>query len=177
MSYNGYYRNEWQYLIMLWASGYRDPHYLILLFLHSSYYKYPLSLSTLFESKDLKRCVLGESISQNIQLIITSSHGEHRYNERFGCKIWDMDFELVMSQRMWEEKLRQSLLLGITEFERRIEQAQIEVKISEVEDFQPIRKYLAIKRKVDILVKAVIVETGEKYNFHTDLFLSPVTQY
>lgn len=141
------------------------------------YYKYPLSLSAIFESKDLTKCVLGESISQNIQLLITSSHGEHRYNEQFGCKIWDMDFELVMSQRMWEEKLRQSLLTGIEEFEKRIEQVQIEVKISEVEDFQPIRKYLAIKRKVDILVKGIIVETGEKYNFHTDLFLSPVTQY
>lgn len=141
------------------------------------FYKYPLSLSTIFESKDMMRCGLGESISQNIQLIITSSHGEHRYNDRFGCKIWDMDFELAMSLGMWEEQLRQSLHLGVTEFEKRIEQVQIEVKISEVEDFQPIRKYIAIKRKVDILVKAIIVETGEKYNFHTDLFLSPVTQY
>lgn len=141
------------------------------------FYKYPLSFSNIFENKDMMRCGLGESISQNIQLIITSSHGEHRYNERFGCKIWDMDFELAMSQGMWEEQLRQSLHLGVTEFEKRIEQVQIEVKISEVEDFQPIRKYIAIKRKVDILVKAIIVETGEKYNFHTDLFLSPVTQY
>lgn len=143
----------------------------------SPYYKYPLSLSSIFENKDLKKCDLGESISQNIQLIITSSHGEHRYNEQFGCKIWEMDFELVMSQRLWEEKLRQSLLAGIIEFEKRIENVNIEVQISEVENFQPIHKYVAIKRKVDILVRALIAETGEKYNFHTDLYLSPVAQY
>ncbi len=143
----------------------------------SPFYKYPLALSRIFENRDLTRCDLGESISQNIQLIITSSHGEHRYNEKFGCKIWDMDFELVMSQRVWEEKLRQSLFAGITEFEKRIENVNIEVQISEVENFQPISKYIAIKRKVDILVRAIIVETGEKYNFHTDLFLSPVAQY
>lgn len=141
------------------------------------YYKYPLALSRIFENQELTKCVLGESISQNIQLIITSSHGEHRYNERFGCKIWDMDFELVMSQRMWEEKLRQSLLSGITEFEKRIEKVNIEVQISEVENFMPISKYVAVKRKVDIIVRAIIVETGEKYNFHTDLYLSPVAQY
>lgn len=143
----------------------------------SSFYKYPLSLARVFENQDLTRCDLGESISQNIQLIITSSHGEHRYNEQFGCKIWDMDFELVMSQRIWEEKLRQSLLAGIIEFEKRIEKVDIDVQISEVENFQPIHKYIAIKRKVDIIVRAIIVETGEKYNFHTDLYLSPVAQY
>ena len=143
----------------------------------SPYYKYPLNLSRIFENADLTKCDLGESISQNIQLIITSAHGEHRYNELFGCKIWEMDFELVMSQRIWEEKLRQSLLAGIVEFEKRIEKVNIEVHISEVENFQPITKYIAIKRKVDILVRAIIAETGEKYNFHTDLYLSPVAQY
>ena len=143
----------------------------------SPYYKYPLTLASIFENQELTKCVLGESISQNIQLIITSSHGEHRYNERFGCKIWEMDFELVMSQRLWEEKLRQSLLAGITEFEKRIENVNIEVQISEVENFQPVSKYISVKRKVDIIVRAIIVETGEKYNFHTDLYLSPVAQY
>jgi phage baseplate assembly protein W len=143
----------------------------------SPFYKYPLALSRIFENNELTKCVLGESISQNIQLIITSAHGEHRYNEQFGCKIWDMDFELVMSQRIWEEKLRQSLLAGITEFEKRIEKITIEVQISEVESFQPIRKYVSVKRKVDIIVRGIIVETGEKYNFHTDLYLSPVAQY
>jgi len=88
-----------------------------------------------------------------------------------------MDFELVMSQRLWEEKLRQSLLAGITEFEKRIENVNIEVQISEVENFQPVSKYISVKRKVDIIVRAIIVETGEKYNFHTDLYLSPVAQY
>jgi phage baseplate assembly protein W len=143
----------------------------------SPYYKYPLALSRVFENHELTKCVLGESISQNIQLIITSAHGEHRYNESFGCKIWEMDFELVMSQRIWEEKLRQSLLAGIKEYERRIENVNIEVQISEVENFMPVSKYVAIKRKVDILVKGIIVETGEKYHFHTDLYLSPVALY
>ena len=121
----------------------------------SPYYKYPLPLSRIFENQELTKCVLGESISQNIQLIITSSHGE----------------------RMWEEKLRQSLLAGLTEFEKRLEKVNIEVQISEVENFMPVSKYIAIKRKVDIIVRAIIVETGEKYNFHTDLYLSPVAQY
>ncbi len=143
----------------------------------SPYYKYPLTLSRIFENNELTKCVLGESISQNIQLMITTAHGEHRYNNMFGCKIWEMDFELVMSQRIWEEKLRQSLVVVIEEYEKRIEHVTIEVQISEVEKFQPINKYIAIKRKVDIFVRATIVQTGEKYHFHTDLYLSPVALY
>ena len=143
----------------------------------SPYYKYPLALSRIFENNELTKCVLGESISQNIQLMITTAHGEHRYNELFGCKIWEMDFELVMSQRIWEEKLRQSLVAVIQEYEKRIENVTIDVQISEVEKFQPINRYIAIKRKVDIIVKATIVQTGEKYHFHTDLYLSPVALY
>ena len=141
------------------------------------YYKYPLTLSRVFENKELKRCVLGDSISQNIQLIITTAHEEHRYGKSFGCKIWEMDFELVMSQRIWEENLRKSLLTSINEYETRIENLNIEVRISEVEKFQPLDRFVSIKRKVDVLIKAIIVETGEKYHFHTDLYLSPVSLY
>lgn len=139
------------------------------------YYKYPLAISRIFQNKDLLKCELGESISQNLQLIIVSHYGEHRYNSTFGCEIWDMDFDLIMSQRLWEERLRKSLLIAIRENEKRIEAQDIDVKISEVEKMYPFDKYVTIKRRVDVFIKAVIVETGENYRFHTDLFLSPVS--
>ena len=139
------------------------------------YYKYPLPLANIFKNRDLPKCDLGESISQNLQLIIVSHNGEHRFNESFGCKIWDMDFDLILSIKIWEENLRQSLLAAIKENEKRIESVDIDVKISEVEKRYGTDKYVSIKRKVDILLRALIVETGERYSFHTELFLSPVS--
>src|SRR4051812_48845157 len=97
------------------------------------YYKYPLQLSELFNNKELQKCSLGESISQNLQLIIVSQQGDHRHNPSFGCEIWDLDFDLIMSIRKWEEKLRRSLLTAIAENEGRIEKTEVEVKVSEVE--------------------------------------------
>lgn len=139
------------------------------------YYKYPIAVSDIFKNRELRKCDLGESISQNLQLIIISHNGEHRYNESFGCKIWDMDFDLIMSLKLWEENLRKSLLAGIRENENRIEAIDIDVRISEVEKRHTTDNYVSIKRKVDIFVRALIVETGEKYSFHTELFLSPVS--
>ena len=140
-----------------------------------AFYQYPIHFSKILQNKDLPLCGLGESISQNLQLIIISHHGEHRYNPTFGCEIWDMDFDLIMSLKVWEEKLRKSLEHSILENEKRIEKTDIEVRISEVEKIFGSAKFASVKRKVDIHIKANIVETGESYRFHTDLYLSPVS--
>jgi phage baseplate assembly protein W len=141
----------------------------------SEFYKYPLKISDIFEGRELSKCELGESISQNLQLIITSHYGEHRYNPTFGCEIWEMDFDLIMSIRIWEEKLRKSLVYAVADNEKRIENIDIEVRVSEVEKQNPFDKYIAIRRRVDIFIKGSVAETGEKYHFHTDLFLSPIS--
>ncbi|MBC7387746.1 MAG: GPW/gp25 family protein [Opitutaceae bacterium] len=143
--------------------------------MEKEFYQYPVHLSRILQNKELSLCGLGESISQNLQLIIISHHGEHRYNRTFGCEIWDMDFDLIMSLKVWEEKLRKSLEHSILDNEKRIEKTDIEVRISEVEKVFDNAKYASVKRKVDIFIKASIVETGETYRFNTDLYLSPVS--
>lgn len=139
------------------------------------YYKFPLQFNDLFNSKGLPKCGLGESISQNLQMIIISQHGEHRYNTTYGCEIWDLDFDLIMSLKKWEEKLRKSLLFAISQNETRIEKTDVEVKVSEVEKRYTINDTISIKRRVDIFITSTIAETGERYQFQTNLFLSPVS--
>lgn len=143
--------------------------------MNQDFYKYPLDLKGIFQSRPLVKCDIGEAISQNIQLIIVSHNGEHRYNQTFGCEIWDMDFDMIMSTKVWEEKLRRSLLKAISENEKKIEQVEVDVKVSEVEKTYNKEQYTTIKRQVDIFIHAVISETGEKYHFHTNLYLSPIS--
>lgn len=145
--------------------------------MHSVYYKYPLRLKRVFQNKELLTCDLAESISQNLQLIIVSHNGEHRYNHSFGCEIWELDFDLLMSVRVWEEKLRRSLLQAIAENERFLEEVDIDVHVSEVEKQFQGDPFPSVKRKVDIYINALLKETGEKYRFHTHLFLSPVSSH
>lgn len=138
-------------------------------------YNKPFRLINIFEHRDLQETDAGKSISQHIELIIFTRYGEHRHNSNFGCEIWDLDFELVVSETTWEEKFRQSLLKSITEYEKRLYHVEVEIKMTEVEKSFTIRNVTEIKKKVDISIRARINITGEKYFFNTALFLSPLS--
>lgn len=138
-------------------------------------YNKPFRLRHIFENSDLQEADHGKSISQHIELIIFTRYGEHRHNRNFGCEIWDLDFELIVSETTWEEKFRQSLLKSVTDYENRLYQVEVEVKMSEVEKSFTLSTVTEIKKKVDISIRAKINSTGEKYYFKTALFLSPLS--
>ena len=138
-------------------------------------YSKPLNFSNIGKGHDLETQDLGASISQYIELIIFTRYGEHRYNTEFGCEIWDMDFELIRSESIWEEKLRQSLITSIVNFEKRIYDVNVDVHISEINKFYPLRNVSEIKKRVEIVIKGKLNKTGETYVFSTALFLSPLS--
>ncbi|WP_029281960.1 GPW/gp25 family protein [Pedobacter sp. R20-19] len=139
------------------------------------FFNKPFRFNSLFLGSGFQSTDLGKSISNHIELIIFTRYGEHRFRNDFGCEIWDLDFELIVSESLWEEKFRKSLLKSITDYEFRIDHIAVEVRITEVENVYPLRKITEIKKKVDITVRAQIKTTGEKYFFNTALFLSPLS--
>lgn len=139
------------------------------------YYKIPLNLSAVMEGSELPVCDLTQSITKNLELIIMTRFGEHRSDPSFGCEIWDLDFELIVSAAKWEEKLRQSLLKSILAHEHRLANTEINVAISDIEKYNIYKNFTEIKKRVDIHVTGIISKTGEAFNFHTNLFLSPLS--
>ncbi|CAN5898930.1 hypothetical protein BH11BAC4_BH11BAC4_14800 [soil metagenome] len=139
------------------------------------YYKIPFQLSSLLEGNELATCDLKDSISKNLELIIMTRFGEHRHDPGFGCEIWDLDFELIVSENKWEEKLRQSLLKSITTHEHRLSDIQLAVQIAEIEKFHLLKKYVEVKKKVDIQLSGIMHKTGESFSFSNSLFLSPLS--
>ncbi len=140
-----------------------------------NFFNKPFRFNSVFSGTGLQATDLGKSISNHIELIIFTRYGEHRFRSDFGCEIWDLDFELIVSESLWEEKFRKSLLKSISDYEFRIYKIEVEVRITEVENVYPLRKITEIKKKVDIIVRALIKTTGEKYFFSTALFLSPLS--
>lgn len=140
----------------------------------NSYYKYPLALQDIMQGKDAPTFDLGASISKNIELIIMTRFGEHRSDPSFGCEIWDLDFELIVSQGYWESKMCSSILESIKKHETRIADIQVVVTLSEVEKQNMAFNNPEIRKKVDIKVKAHVKKTGEPFNFTAGLFLSPL---
>lgn len=139
------------------------------------YLKLPLTLATVMDGNELPTCNMVESIRSNLELIIITRFGEHRCDPSFGCEIWDLDFELIVSARLWEEKLRQSLLCSVTSHEHRLSNVEVNVQISDAEKLNLVKRFIEIKKRVDILVSGVIQKTGEPFQFRTNMFLSPLS--
>ena len=138
-------------------------------------YKKPFQLKRLFDRQYLETCTLGESISGHLELLIFTRFGEHRFDPGFGCEVWELDFELIVSQSIWEEKMRKSLAAAIAERESRIYEVDIDVQVKDVERLYPLRQVAEIKKRVSIAVTARVTNTGERYVFNTALFLSPLS--
>jgi|SRR5690606_11298768 len=138
-------------------------------------YKKPLSFKRLVAGKGLETTDVGYSVSQHIELLIFTHFGEHRFNRQYGCSIWELDFELIISDWKWEEKFKQSLLTAIRLEEPRIYNVDVQVDLSEAARASFGSGVTEVKKRVSIYVKGLIIETGEAYQFSTDLFLGPLS--
>lgn len=143
--------------------------------MNHSHYRIPFRADLLFEGKDIPTCDLGESIAQHIQLLVTTRFGENRFDPDYGNGIWQLEFERSVSEARWEESFRQSVIKAVSDYESRLMDVDAELKIEMVEKVYPMKKYTEIKKKVVILVRGKLVETGEPYTFRTELYLSPMS--
>ena len=138
-------------------------------------YRLPLKLQEVTQGKEFPACDLPQSITQHLELIIMTKFGEHRHDPSFGCEIWDLDFELIVSASLWEEKLRQSLLRSVSTHEQRLQGIEITVAINDMEKFNALRNFSEVKKRVSIKLTGTIRKTGEPFIFSTYMFLSPLT--
>jgi phage baseplate assembly protein W len=141
----------------------------------NSFYKIPLPLSAIMGGKDAPKCDIGASISKNIELIIMTRFGEHRSDPSFGCEIWDLDFELIVSRSYWEKKICTSIQESVVQHECRLSNIDTTVTLSDVEKLNPIYKCPEIRKKVEIKIKGTVKKTGEPFSFIAGLFLSPLS--
>lgn len=141
----------------------------------STYYKIPLQLAFAMKGNELAPCSLAQSITQHLELILTTRFGEHRSDPSFGCEIWNLDFELIASVAAWEESLRKSLLRSVTTHEGRLSNIAINVSISDLEKFSIFKQATELKKRVNISIAGTIHKTGEPFSFHTSMFLSPLS--
>jgi hypothetical protein len=139
-------------------------------------YQMPLQFDKLMQrNKELPECNLGTSIAQNIFLIVSSKFQEHRFDNRFGCEIWERDFELIINPFRWQEEVNESILRTLQHYERRLEKMDVDTTVTEEEYQNPVTRVKSIKKRITVNVKGVIKATGEDFFFAPQLFLSPIS--
>lgn len=142
----------------------------------NKYYRFPLLFEELIQKKELKQTDLNASIAQNVYLILTSEFGEYRYDETYGCALWDYDFENISSVHNWKEQIAQSVRQSIMRHEHRLDQVKVKVDIGQEE--KPLlmvnRSVSRLKKCVDVTVSGNIVETNQPFPPYVQrLYISP----
>lgn len=124
---------------------------------------------------ELPTCDLRQSIAQNIFLIITSKHRENRFDDSYGCEIWDMDFELISNENSWLETVRRSIDVSVARHEPRLYDVSVDVDVTLDEQVVTLRSTKTVKKRVRIIVKGRINENGEPFYFDTNIYISPLS--
>ena len=139
-----------------------------------SFLKLPLDFSSALRGK-LSRCLLAESIAQQLMLLIVSHPGEVLGREDFGSVIWELEFNQLVKVRDWEETVRNSLMQSITAYERRLKDVRVDVHLSEIEE-DLLGKNPNIRRQANITIHAQIESTDIPFVFNTLVYISPLSQ-
>lgn len=142
----------------------------------NKYYQLPFNPASLFrDGGEIKVCSLAESIAQNIMLLITTKQGENRYDPSYGNAVWDIEFDNAATNVLWEEIFSASLTKALNEHEPRITNPVIKVYTSFVEHTYKTKSFTEIKKKATIGINAKLTESGERFSFSTEIFLSPMS--
>lgn len=140
------------------------------------YYSLPLAVDKIMkrreERQDLPRCTMQQSVIQHLHLLLTTAFGEFPADERFGCGIWENDFDNVTSAHKLREYIRQTLHQSIQEQEGRLGNVRVDVLLRQEELPGQVRN---IKKKIDVTITGVLQLTNERLSFRDSFFVGPLS--
>ena len=103
--------------------------------METKFCKLPLDFEALLsedvENSRLASCSEIESIDQFIELLISTAPGEHAFDKEFGCEIFFLDFESIVSHTRWEGQFSEYITKAITRHEKRLTGVNVRVIIDD----------------------------------------------
>ena len=133
------------------------------------YLPIPLNAGAILQNK-LPKLDISESIKQNIELLITSIHGENKNNSEYGCCWWDNDFDLRSRSHEIKEQIEIAVYKVIFQFEKRVH--NIEVSATTKQENINTVYGCKMKTKVMIYIKGIVFfnpEYGERLGDEIEL--------
>lgn len=97
-----------------------------------AFYKLPINFNEIIQKKELEKTSLEHSIAQQIILLATTTFGECKFDENFGSKIWEIDFDLLMNENTLKEIISKTMKQSLLLHENRIKVNEIKVELSEI---------------------------------------------
>ncbi|SEO85364.1 Gene 25-like lysozyme [Flavobacterium sp. CF108] len=138
-----------------------------------AFYKLPIDFNTILQKKELEKTSIEHSIAQQVILLATTTFGECKFDETFGSKIWEIDFDLLMNENSLKEIISKTMKESLLLHENRIKVIELKVEISET--MYLIDDVSRAKKRVDIIIDATIKSTNRSFNFRGYFFIGPLS--
>ncbi|WP_322545181.1 GPW/gp25 family protein [Elizabethkingia miricola] len=137
------------------------------------YYKLPLDFESLIRKKDIDNISLDTSIAQSIFLLATTAFGECKFDETYGTKIWEIDFDIMKRDSSLKVFIAEALEKSINTHEKRLVLKSTEVLISDY-NLGTLEK-IRVKKRVIININGIILETNLPFTFSNSFFIGPLS--
>ncbi|WP_029269190.1 GPW/gp25 family protein [Flavobacterium sp. KJJ] len=138
-----------------------------------AFYKLPIDFNAIIQKKELEKTSIEHSIAQQVILLATTTFGECKFDETFGSKIWEIDFDLLMNENTLKETISKTMKQSLLLHENRIKVNELKVELSETQYF--FDNVSRSKKRVDIIITATIKSTNRTFDFRGYFFVGPLS--
>lgn len=138
------------------------------------YYNIPLNFKEIIEKKEASKTNLEQSIAQYINLTLTTSFGECKFDELYGCRIWEMDFDILAKSNILKYQIQNDVKDTLQLHENRLDLKEVNVEINEVQS-SSYNNALRMKKKVYVSVEGFVKKTNRPFKFNLDFFVGPLS--
>lgn len=138
-----------------------------------AFYKIPIDFNVIIQKKEIEKTSIEHSIAQQIILLATTTFGECKFDETYGSKIWEIDFDLLMNENTLKEIISKTMRESLFLHERRIKVNELKVELSEAVFI--VDEVSRAKKKVDIIIEAIIKSTNRNFDFRSYFFVGPLS--
>lgn len=141
------------------------------------YYKLPIDISRLFSDcgGQLEMCSELESIDRFLGLLLGTYPGEHSFDHNLGTKVWEMDFENIVSLPVWTEQFTEYVREAVERHEPRLKEVDVEIDVRDVAREDILMDSVSVRKQVDIIITGVVASTGKRSGFRHILYLGPLS--
>lgn len=138
------------------------------------YYNIPINFKEIIEKKEASKTNLEQSIAQYINLTLTTSFGECKFDELYGCNIWEMDFDILAKTNVLKYQIQNDVKETLHLHEKRLELKDVTVEINEAQS-SSYNNAMRMKKKVFVLVDGFVKKTNRPFKFKLDFFVGPLS--
>jgi len=143
--------------------------------MHRSFYKLPLDIRHFLQEGGgtFEHCSELESVDRFLGMLLMTFPGEHAFDEEFGTRIWEMDFENITSQYKWEERFALCIRQAVESNELRLCEIEVRLNLRDVLRGEGIDT-VTVRKQVEIYISGRLKSTETKHTFKHAIYMGPI---